>query len=212
MSPIEVPIFPSPASMMRRANLMTLIVDMNKISPDQRQRKQHRCINSDDDDDDESTVAVDISLQRMIKSTSRVLSDERQDLDKELQREYKSPPGTLPVSDDDDDEDCLCHEMSKLKHLEETFHNNEMAFAIDQIAYRHSSTSDWAAKHDLICFMDEREDGDNNEKDSRKGDSAFMDRIMNFFCSGESEVCGEVCGRSQGGVEVIQIENINRTM
>jgi len=169
--------YPSPTTM-RRANLMTLVVDMAKISPAASPRIQgpeaHKSGNTN-----ESPVRLNKSLEVMVKSTNRILSEATYDLDKELNRDYKHQT----QSNDDEQEQELCHEMKTLKHSEETF-KHEMNFAMDKIAYRHASTTEWATKRHLIAKIDgeSSEDSHRSQMDQHDEEKAIMDKFLEFFC------------------------------
>lgn len=182
-----------PPSFQHRANLMTLVVDMKDISPDlspevaskkaMTKRVPLSVKNTNTptarQNYDETTVPVDKLLQLMVKSTNRILTEAQKDLNKELHREYPTPTSTYS----DDEEEQLCYEMSKLTHLERSC-QHEMDFAIDKIAYRHSSTTEWATNCDLI-HMQKKLDKATATKmcnDNEGIDQDFFDRFCEIFC------------------------------
>ena len=167
---------PSPTAM-RRANLMTLVVNMNGTSP----RAQHsKRRNSDSNNpNNQSPVRLNKSLEIMVNSTSRILSEARHDLDKELNRGYSCPA----QSNDAEQEQELCREMMTLKHSEEIC-KREMNSAMDKIAYRHASTTEWATQRHLIAELpgEKSEEVNNPSMDSKCDDNEFMDKFLEIFC------------------------------
>jgi len=168
---------PSPTAM-RRANLMTLVVDMTKISPAASPRNQDP--KTQESGNNQSPIRLNKSLEVMVKSTNRILSEATKDLDKELNRDY-----TFQIrSNDDEQEQELCHEMKKLKHSEDTF-IHEINFAMDKIAYRHASTTELAIKRNLIPKSNGEHSEVSNHRsqmDQHDEEQVFMDKFLDMFC------------------------------
>jgi len=166
---------------MRRANLMTLVVDMKETGLASSPHVRHSKLRRSDriNPNNQSPVRLNKSLEIMVNSTNRILSEARQDLDKELNRDYSCQA----QSNDAEQDQELCREMMTLRHSEETF-QHEINFAIDKIAYRHSSTTEWATKRHLITELPDEnlKDRNNRSMDSKGDDNAFMDKFLEIFC------------------------------
>jgi hypothetical protein len=178
---------PSP-SFKRRANLMTLVFDMKNVNKGVPPKPVARKLDlnesplsekSTNKNDDDEGVLLDKSLQLIVKSTDRIFNDAHRDLDKELQRKYPEPTSTYS----DDEEEQVCRELTKLQRSEKSC-QHEVNFAIDKIAYRHSSTTEWASNCDLIQKSTRQEDAgavktcNNNDIE----DEDFFDRFCEIFC------------------------------
>ncbi len=189
-----------PPSTNQRANLTTPVVDMHflpqikNISPDPspvvprkkatpnliplyvkkpniHQKQLKTC--------DQGTVPVNRVLQLMVNSTDRIFNDAQNDLNKELRREYPTPTSTYS----DDEEEQVCKEISKLQESERSC-QHEVNFAIGKIAYRHSSTTQWAQDCDLVHIEDEsykKTESKMNHNDE-DFDKDFFDRFCEIFC------------------------------
>lgn len=186
----------SPESL-RRANLMTLVVDQDYTSHQHatrtntwRQDKRYK--RNSDIDDDQPPVNIDRVLQVMVKSTNRMLDDAQNDITKEINREYSLPFDMIHSSSKDEEEEELRHEIRKVKHTEETF-RHELNFAIDKIAYRHFSTRDWATEMNLIADPAGQVSDANNSENRNDGQyQRWIEKMMNFLC----------CNPSYGGTDV----------
>ena len=166
---------PSPTAM-RRANLMTLVVNMNGKALHAQHSKLR---NSDGIHNPNNQSPVNTSLEIMVNSTNRILSEVRQDLDKELSRGYSCQAQL----NDAEQEQELCREMMTLKHSEEIC-KREMNSAMDKIAYRHASTTEWATQRHLIAKLpcEHSEAITNPSIDSKCDDNEFMDKFLKIFC------------------------------
>lgn len=175
-----------PPKSLRRANLMTLVVDQDYKSPYRvkrtntwRRKSTRRSDNNDNDDP--PPLYMDRVLQLMVKSTDRMLNDAQYDIAKEINREYSLPFDTHSCSEDEEDEE-ICYEISKVKHTEETF-RHELNFAIDKIAYRHASTRDWATEINLIANPTGKVSHTNSSANHYNDQSrSWIEKLLDVFC------------------------------
>lgn len=178
----------SPESL-RRANLMTLVVDQDYSSPYSSVKKHTKTNKLDTSSvDDGSTVPITFQMDKglvlMMKSTDRQLTDAEREIAREINREYSSPHSVYSYSEDEQEQE-LCHEMNKVKHSEETF-RHELNFAIDKIAYRHASTREWATEMNLIggptaksCNASDRNSRKHYHDDD---DQSWFEKVLDIFC------------------------------
>lgn len=225
---------PYTSSFKRRANLMTLMIDMSPDpSPSSVSYKKSFHSNSDGNGEGRTPLSernkniptapkkksflkknanangneegLDKALQIMVNSTDRILSDARQDLNKELNRSYNFPSsitsgktstgtgagagttgtGTETYNDDDDNDEerQMRKEEQNLEGLEQSC-QHEVNFAMDKIAYRHRSTQEFATKCDLIPVQSKSIEPEvkTSKLCNVYSDEDLMDRFLEFFC------------------------------